>query len=76
MPGSGQRRERLAALFFLGVVLFNPPLLELFDGGADSTVFGVPLLYAYLFFAWAVVIALIAAAIDRRPAAGGAPEND
>ena len=76
MPDSGQRRERLAALFFLGVVLFNPPLLELFDGGADSTVFGVPLLYAYLFFAWAVVIALIAAAIDRRPAPGGAPEND
>jgi len=42
----------------LGVLLFNYPILALFN--VTSTVFGVPLLYAYIFAAWAVLIALMA----------------
>lgn len=50
--------QRLAALFLLGWLMFNRPLLSLFNRG--DAVFGVPLLYAYLFAAWALFIALLA----------------
>ena len=56
--------QRLAALFLLGCVLFNYPLLALFNRAA--AVFGIPVLYAYLFGAWMLLIALMALAIERR----------
>lgn len=56
--------DRLAAAFLVGCVLFNYPLLSLFDRRA--AIAGIPLLYGYIFFAWALVIALIAWAIERR----------
>jgi hypothetical protein len=56
--------ERLVAVAVLGVLLFAPPLLSLFDRA--WRVAGVPLLWAYLFAAWAVVIALIAAAVRKQ----------
>jgi len=43
--------------------LFNFPILALFNVGA--TVFGIPLLFAYLFFAWAALILLMYLAIER-----------
>ncbi|MEU6084320.1 hypothetical protein [Streptomyces sp. NPDC047108] len=49
---------RLVAVAALGLVLIVPPLLAQFDR-ADR-VFGVPLLWAYLYIVWAVVIALVA----------------
>jgi hypothetical protein len=55
--------SRLVGLFLLGCALFNYPVLALFN--ADATVLGVPLLYAYLFGAWMVLIALLAFAVDR-----------
>ena len=55
--------QRLAAVFLLGCALLDYPLLSLFDRPGE--VFGVPLLYAYLFVAWAVLIALMAAVIER-----------
>jgi uncharacterized membrane protein len=51
-------------LFLLGCVLFNYPLLVLFNRPAD--VFGVPLLYAYLFLAWGGLIGLLAWVIERK----------
>ena len=59
-----QRGQRLAALFLLGVLLFNYPLLQLF--ARDGLVFGVPLLYCYVFCAWAVLIGLMALVVERR----------
>jgi hypothetical protein len=56
--------ERLVAAFLGGCVLFNYPLLSLFDRAAS--VFGVPLLYAYVFVAWGGLIALMAWFIERR----------
>lgn len=50
---------RFAALFMLGVVLFSPLLLTIFDR-PDATVFGIPLLYFYLFSCWAILVALAA----------------
>jgi len=57
--------ERIAALFLLGLVLFNPLVIGIFDAGADARVLGIPLLCLYLFAAWALLIALVAIAIDR-----------
>jgi len=60
--------ERLVALFALGIVLLVPPVLVVFN--RTERVLGVPLLYLYLFSAWAVLIAL-AALIARRIVAAG-----
>lgn len=59
-----QRGQRLAALFLLGCLLFNYPLLQLF--ARDGTVLGIPLLYCYVFGAWAALIGLMALAAERR----------
>ena len=56
--------QRLVAIFLLGSALLNYPLLLLFN--RPLTIFGVPLLYAYLFLAWAGLIALMAWVIERR----------
>jgi hypothetical protein len=62
------RAERLVALALLGFLLFNYPLLALFDRRA--TLAGIPVLYLYLFGAGVVVVGLMAAFV-RRPKRGG-----
>lgn len=52
------RSARMVAVAALAVLLFNFPLLALFD--VDVRVLGVPLLWAYLFVVWAAVIAVVA----------------
>jgi hypothetical protein len=54
----GAMGERLVAVAVLAFLLFNYPLLALFD--VPARVLGVPLLWAYLMTAWAAVIALVA----------------
>lgn len=56
--------QRLAALFLLGNLLFNYPLLTLFNRA--DTVAGIPLLYLYVFGAWALLIALLAFVVEKR----------
>jgi hypothetical protein len=56
--------QRLVALFILGCVLFNYPILSLFNVAAEA--FGVPVLYAYIFAAWAVLVGLMALAVESR----------
>lgn len=51
------------AVFVLGCLLFSWPLLALFN--VPAAVAGVPLLYAYLFVAWAGLIVLIALVSGR-----------
>ena len=58
------RAYRIAALFLLGVLLFTYPVLALFN--VHAMVLGVPVLYVYLFAAWAAVIVLAAVVIDGR----------
>jgi len=58
------RAHRIVSLFLLGLLLFNYPMLALFN--VSQAVLGVPVLYAYLFAAWALVIALAAAVIEGR----------
>lgn len=63
MKRSHARNERLVGLFLLGLVLFEYPMLALFN--APRLVLGVPLLYLYLFLAWAAVIAISAIVLHR-----------
>ena len=64
MPQSEDKGQRLIALFVLGCLLFNYPVLSLFNVPAEA--FGVPVLYAYIFAAWTLLIALMAFAAESR----------
>ena len=57
--------ERTVALTLLGAVLFHRPLLDVFDAGAGATLGGIPVLFLYLFGAWALLIALLGIVIER-----------
>ena len=63
MHKSSRKGQRLIGLFLLGCLLFSYPLLAIFN--VRATVFGVPLVYAYLFTAWTLLIVLVAAIMER-----------
>ena len=58
-----KKAQRFVALCMLGMLLFNFPILALFN--VPGTFFGVPALYAYIFMAWAALIALMASVAER-----------
>ena len=58
-----KKAQRFVALCMLGMLLFNFPILALFN--VPGTVLGVPVLYAYIFMAWAALIALMALVAER-----------
>ncbi len=63
MRRSGATGQRLAAIFMMGCILLNYPILFLFTRSGDIA--GIPLLYAYLFGAWTLLIGLMALVIER-----------
>ena len=56
--------QRLIALFIFGCLLFNYPVLSLFNVANEA--FGVPVLYAYIFAAWALLVGLMALVVESR----------
>ncbi len=60
----GLARQRLIAVFFAAVLLFNYPLLSLFDRA--EFVLGLPVAHFYLFAAWVAVIGAIAWIVSVR----------
>jgi hypothetical protein len=60
-PGLAQ--QRLVAVFLVAVLLFVSPVLTIFD--RTDAVFGIPLLYLFLFAAWGAVIAAITWIVER-----------
>ncbi len=62
MSRPGLTHERLVALFLLGLLLFTPPFLGIFN--APDRVLGFPTLYLYLFASWTLLIALVALVIE------------
>ena len=50
--------EWSVAAFLIGFMAFSPPILAIF--GAEVMVFGLPLLYLYLFVTWALLILSVA----------------
>ena len=57
--------QRLIGLFALALLLFNFPLLAMWD--REALLFGVPLFPAALFIIWALLIAALAALMERAP---------
>ena len=60
----GLRSQRLMALFAAGALLFNFPLLALWD--RELTVLGLPLFPTALFALWALLIAALALILEGR----------
>jgi hypothetical protein len=58
------RGQRLVAVFLLGLLLLNFPLLALFNKSGEWL--GIPVLYWYLFGAWATLIGLMALIIEKK----------
>jgi hypothetical protein len=56
--------QRLVALFLFGCLLLNYPILSLFN--RVGTVFGIPIMYFWLFAVWALVIVLLALVVERK----------
>ncbi|QJR14423.1 hypothetical protein DSM104440_01219 [Usitatibacter palustris] len=63
MPKASRKGARLVALFLFGCLLFNFPFLTLFN--VRGTLLGVPVIYAYLFVAWVLLVALVWAIVER-----------
>jgi hypothetical protein len=59
----GLDAQRLVALFVAGLLLFNFPLLALWD--QDQQIFGLPLFPTALFVLWAALIAALAWVMER-----------
>ncbi|TAK44818.1 MAG: hypothetical protein EPO27_11620 [Betaproteobacteria bacterium] len=64
MHGFEKKGQRMVALCMLGCLLFNFPVLALFN--VPATFLGVPVLYAYIFVAWGLLIALMARVAEKR----------
>ncbi len=65
MPRGPTRNQRFIFLFLIGYVLFNYPLISLFD--LPRAVWGIPILYGYLFSVWALLIILVGFTVGARP---------
>ncbi len=63
MMRRGLARQRLVAVFIAAALLFNYPILSLFD--RPEAIFGLPVLYVFMFVVWGVVIAVIAWIVER-----------
>ncbi|NGZ04750.1 MAG: hypothetical protein G8237_00155 [Magnetococcales bacterium] len=61
-----QRKERLVVLIVLGVLAINFPMLSLFS--QPRTVWGIPVLWLYLFLFWLGFVVMIALVMRRGPA--------
>ena len=54
---SETQKSRLIVFFFIGSIFLNYPVLSIFSDGKKE-IFGIPLLYAYVFTTWALLIGL------------------
>lgn len=67
------RSERSLALFAVAFLALNFPILSLF--GQESSLFGVPTLYVYLFVLWALLIFLSFISLWQRKTDPGGGED-
>ena len=51
------RSAKMVGIFFLSLLVFNFPLLGLF--GKGQPLFGIPILFSYIFIVWLGIITLI-----------------
>jgi hypothetical protein len=62
MKRSDRSGERLLATFVLGWVLLNYPILSLFARPLEMA--GIPLLYAFVFATWSLLILIMALVVE------------
>ena len=60
MTRDSKINKRLVALFLIGCVFFNFPILSLVN--LKILIFGLPLMYVYIFGVWCLLISLTALA--------------
>lgn len=65
MEAGKRRTERLIVILIFGVIALNYPLLSLFS--TIRLLFGVPILYLYIFAVWYLLILGIALILERSP---------
>lgn len=58
------RSEKLLVVFVVFLLLFNYPLLTIFD--RQEMWLGLPVLYSYMFFVWAAIIVTLRIIIKRK----------
>ena len=63
MKKAGPAAARLVGIFLAGCLAFSFPMIALFN--VSGRVAGVPILYAYLFLAWLLLIVLVALLMER-----------
>lgn len=63
MPESKRQNERLIVMLIIGVIALNYPLLSLFSKA--KLIFGVPVLYLYLFVVWFIFIICVAVILEK-----------
>ena len=63
--------EQLIALLLAGVIAWTYPVLFLI--GTEVRVFGIPLLYLYLYLSWGLFVGLVALIIEWRGVRGSPP---
>jgi len=63
MPEAKRQKERLIVLVVIGLIMLNYPLLSLFS--KVRLLFGVPVLYLYIFAVWSVFIGCIAVIVEK-----------
>lgn len=68
-----RRRERLVVVVIAGFLALNFPMLSVFD--VQQLLFGIPLLYWYLFGIWFGFLIAVALILERRTRSIDAPEH-
>lgn len=56
------RGQQLVAIFLVGCLLFNYPVLSWFS--YDGMLWGIPVLFIYMFTSWTIVIGLMILIIE------------
>jgi hypothetical protein len=77
MTRDAVKNKRLVSLFLFCAVLLNYPLLSLFNH--ERMIFGIPMLYLYIFVTWTLIIflcGLITSAPQANKKAGKDPSTD
>ena len=64
MDSKNRKSMQMVGVFFLGCVLFNYPIMTLFN--IDAFIMELPLFYVCLFTGWAIIILLILLITEAR----------
>ena len=65
MPEIKRQNERLISMLVVGIIALNFPILSLFNKA--KLIFGIPILYLYIFFIWLLLICCLALVLEKAP---------